>query len=594
MIRAGAAGGRGLLGRIALAAALAFAAGTLAAATADASRFHLDCSRPSPGDGSPASPLNTLGAANAIPLPPGASLLLKRGTECEGELAPAGGGSTVAPVRIGAYGEGADPKVIGTGRNAVALTDVVNLVVEDLEISNPGSGEPLGEGTAIRNGIVVTAASRTVENVTLRRLKIRDVAGDLTKGPAGSAGILAVTTGPPPIRFENLTIEDNTVTEASRSGIAIYGTTEPPAKRPGASDPWPAASIGVMVRRNRIDRVAGDGIVSRGTDRAVIEDNVVSRGNLAGRPIGHPLGEICNAGIWAFRANSTRIRRNEVFGMKQGCDGTGFDLDYEQDGTVIEQNYSHDNEGGFMLLCWDQGRSGEVRFNLSVNDAATINFGPCGGHFGDLGGIRFFNNTIVAPDPIVSMQGIPQPRLLQPGNFQFFNNLIYATSRRTAPFPCGGSCSHNLFFNLPASGDDAVADDPRLIDPLRALPGRLAAGPAFRLADRSPARRAGRTLPAPDLADYFGRQPEPGSAPAIGFDQAPARSTGPGPACRKARAAKKRAARRLRNVRSRLTRLRKKEASPRRIRRAARKVKQRRRNHRRFARKARRACRKDR
>src|SRR5690606_17576091 len=107
------------------------------------------------------------------------------------------------------------------------------------------------------------------------------------------------------------------------------------------------ASTGVRIRRNRIHRPAGDGIVTLGTDGARVRRNVVTEGNLAGRGLTDPQGMICNAGIWAFHANNTRIEHNLVSGMKfNGCDGSGYDIDYDQDGTVVQYNRSHDNEGG--------------------------------------------------------------------------------------------------------------------------------------------------------------------------------------------------------------------------------------------------------
>src|SRR5690606_35221293 len=108
-----------------------------------------------------------------------------------------------------------------------------------------------------------------------------------------------------------------------------------------------------------------------------------------------------------------------------------------QDGTIIQHNYSHDNEGGFVLLCTDDvARRGDVRFNLSVNDATTVNHGPCGvtsGIIGSLDGLRFINNTIVAAEPMSSIQLNPAGEMFSPGNFEFRNNLLYATSPQDSP-----------------------------------------------------------------------------------------------------------------------------------------------------------------
>ncbi len=552
----------------------------------------VDCLAPTPGDGSESNPLNSLAQANAVTLDPGDTLLLKRGTTCSGTFAPQGGGSPGTPATIGAYGSGPLPKIIGTGPGAVNLIDLSNLTVEDLDVSNPGSASPPVPGGDLRNGVTIRASAGTVENVTVRRLRIHDVGGDLTKNLQGSAGILATVTGPPPARFSGLTIEDNDLSAISRSGISIYGTNAD--NRPAATDPWPEASTGVLVRGNRIDRFAGDGIVPRGTDGAIVEGNVLSNGSLSGRKLGHPDGEVCNAGIWAFRANNTLIQNNEVSGMRAGCDGTGFDLDYNQDGTIIQHNFSHDNEGGFVLLCADTGRRGDVRFNLSLNDASTINHGPCAGHFGDLGGIRFFNNTIVAPAPNASMQLVIQNRIQLAGSFEFRNNLVYATTRQSAPLPCGDFCSNNLFFNLPASGSAAITANPRLVDPARTGTGRLTVGPAFRLTASSPARGAGLSMPDPGITDYFGNPLGGTGRPAIGFDQTPAakpKPRKPSRACLKARKAERKATGRLKAARRTLKRLKRHRATRKKVRKAARKVSIRKREKAKRSRITRRTCR---
>ena len=158
-----------------------------------------------------------------------------------------------------------------------------------------------------------------------------------------------------------------------------------------------------------------------GTDGAAVEHNVVVDGNAAGTPWNGP-NPVCNAGIWAFNANSTVIQYNEVSHMQfNGCDGTGFDVDYDQDGTIVQYNYSHDNAGGFILLCTDANpRVAEVRYNLSLDDAATLSDAPCAitsGNLGSLDDVRFFNNTIVAARPVATLELMPLTTLFAPGDF---------------------------------------------------------------------------------------------------------------------------------------------------------------------------------
>lgn len=559
---------------VALIVVLSFLLPLVHTSTASAADYHVDCQAVLAGDGSESSPINSLAGAGAVTLGPGDALLLRRGSTCNGQLAPQGGGSVSEPSIVGAYGQGADPEVVAAGTNAVLINDVSNLIVQDLDISNPSTGEALGESTTLRNGLMATATAGTVHNLTLRRLNVHDVAGDLTKNPQGSAAIQVSALGPPPARFENLKIEGNTITNISRSGISITGTND--ANRPAASVPWPEASHGVEIRDNRIDLMAGDGIVPRGTDGAIVEGNVVSRGNQAGRPLIDPEGPMCNAGIWAFRANNTLIQRNEVFGMEHnGCDGTGFDIDYFQDGTVVQHNYSHDNEGGFVLLCSDEAaRTGDVRFNLSVNDSTTISHGPCGiadGVTGSLSGLRFFNNTVLAPRPSTTILNSPSQEMLLPGDFIFRDNVIYATGAGAPAMACGDDCSHNLFFGLPAAGSAAVTGDPRLINPL-ATGGGFAVAEGFRLGDDSPARQAGALIADPGPGDFFGRPADPSIPPSIGFDQPPPAPVVNRSRCRKATQLHRKSIRNLRAARRKVTKLRRNGAKRARVKRAKHRV----------------------
>ena len=78
----------------------------------------------------------------------------------------------------------------------------------------------------------------------------------------------------------------------------------------------------------------GDGIVPIGCDSALVEYNLMRR---CSRLL--PLGE---AAAGQF---------NEVSDHKAPWDGQGFDSDFNCTNTLIQYNYSHDNEGGFILIC---------------------------------------------------------------------------------------------------------------------------------------------------------------------------------------------------------------------------------------------------
>ena len=164
-----------------------------------------------------------------------------------------------------------------------------------------------------------------------------------------------------PSRFVDLRIEENHIRHVDRSGIF------------GSSTHWMRSkwypSLGVVIRKNVLDDIGGDGIMIVATDGAIIEKNVV--GNANQRSQGY------NIAIWSWSADNTLIQFNEAYGTKGQRDGEGFDSDWNSRNTVIQYNYSHDNEGGFLLICDDGGQRHEdsagnlgsvVRYNISQND----------------------------------------------------------------------------------------------------------------------------------------------------------------------------------------------------------------------------------
>jgi Right handed beta helix region len=389
------------------------------------------------------------------------------------------------------------------------------VTVEDLEITNQGTPDTQ------RRGVHVVADGVVVQGVTLEKLYIHDVDGDLTKDSGGSGGIQLDALGTAPDgQFDGITINDNQIDNVSRSGIFIVGTQDD--SRPSASEPWSAASTGIVVSGNSLDHLAGDGIVSTGTVGSVLEGNTVADGNQAGTAYTGS-NAICDAGIWAFNANSTVIEDNVVSDMEfNGCDGEGYDVDYNQDGTIVQDNISEDNAGGFILLCTDGAvHDADVRYNLSIDDAATIDESPCDiaqGNVGTLDGIRMYNNTIVAPDPSLVLEMNPLSAMFDPGDFEFANNIVDATTPQSSALGCGDDCTNNLYYQLPSSGTDAVVGNPDFRDPVVEGTKRKTMAKGFRVTGRSPAIGAGAPISDGATQDFFG-DPVPVDTPTIGFDQ---------------------------------------------------------------------------
>jgi hypothetical protein len=132
-------------------------------------------------------------------------------------------------------------------------------------------------------------------------------------------------------------------------------------------------SLRVVIRDNLVDDIGGDGIVPWATDGALVEHNIARNCNRRANSY--------NAGIWPWSTDNSLFHLNHVSLTRTTLDGQGFDSDYNSRNTTFAYNYSHDNEGGFFLICSpgmrnpaeNLGNKGTVvHHNISRNDRARI------------------------------------------------------------------------------------------------------------------------------------------------------------------------------------------------------------------------------
>lgn len=339
----------------------------LCMAATHATDYHFDSSDgdDSAAGTSPEQAWKTLGKAAGIALKPGDRVLLKAGGRWSGQLKLQGGGTPEASVRIASYGEGSRPRIDGEGKvtAAVFLENTECIEVRGLELTNLGATRK-----SERFGFQITNASPPVgRNIVIEDLFIHDVNGAFEKTHFSGAGIQIDIAASAHARFHDLRIKGCHIKDCSRNGILVRGGRFRPDWNP---------STKVVIRNNLIEGVGGDGIVPSCCDGAVIEWNTMRDCPRYGEDGG------AAAGIWPFSCDNTLLQFNEVSGHKAWIDAQAFDCDYNCNNTTYRFNYSHDNEGGFMLMCspgikkqgwlvhnaWNRGSV--VRHNLSINDGS--------------------------------------------------------------------------------------------------------------------------------------------------------------------------------------------------------------------------------
>ncbi|GAA2785471.1 right-handed parallel beta-helix repeat-containing protein [Streptomyces showdoensis] len=473
-------------------------------------RHYVDCSAAAPGDGSARRPWTTLAEANAHPYGPGDRLLFKRGTTCTGTLQPRGAGAPGAVFTIADYGGAPGRAVIdGNGaHDAVLLADTQYVRLTRLEITNAAA-----PGTE-RNGVRLRLADYgAAKGITLDHLSIHDVRGGDSKTLTGSSAIhVAVEGTTVPSWYDGLDIGHNEIRDVDREGVYfksrfskrdLVGNQQDPVAFPG---PW-TPSLGVRVHHNSLTSIAGDGIKIDTTSGARVDHNRVDGFQLRSKA--------ANAGIWTFNTDDTTVEYNEVSGGGNTKDGMSFDADGASKGTVFQYNHSHDNAGGFLLICPYSGArtlDTVVRYNVSVDDGARL-IQNC---WGPILNTRIYNNTFVN-------------RTAVPAHLVQDDAGSPATTRHEL------ALTNNLFVNEGAPGGYAFKNPtPGLsfannlfhgITMARPNPGGLTADPLLRpdlrLAAGSPALTAGAPIEDNGGRDWFGNDVSATSPPNIGAYEGP-------------------------------------------------------------------------
>lgn len=469
---------------------------------ASAAVYHVDSSQ---GDDtatglSPERAWRSLEKANATALKPGDRLLFKAGGRWSGQLKPKGGGNEAARVSIGRYGDGPLPRIDGEGRvlDTVLLENMPFLEIADLEVTNHGP-----ETAPWRTGVKVLADGiGKLQQVSLSGLFVHDVNGDLRKSQEG-CGIYFEAKGGNDSHFDGLLIENCRVERTDRNGICQRGHGK-------------VRSRNVIIRGNTLEDIGGDGIKLWGTDGGLIERNIVRKARA------RCAENEAAAGIWPFSCDDTVIQFNEVSGTIGTKDGQSFDSDYWCRRTLIQYNYSFQNEGGFMLICSPGNAVNEdtvIRYNISVRDG--INSARVFHFAGGVARTHVYNNTVViGPHQDLPLLLFDEWADGNSRDSRFTNNLFIVEDGGRATYQLQPSSGNVFDSNLFAGRHDglpegcAVSAAPVFAAPLKPVSG-FESLKAFRPADPGKFPR-GRVIENNGGRDFFGNSVPGDRPPAIG------------------------------------------------------------------------------
>jgi len=492
--------------------------------SAAARSYHVDSeSGRDANDGlSPASAWRTLPKVNTTTFGPGDRILFKAGTKYTGQLALRGSGSAGNPIVVGIYGGTARPLIEAEGKfpEALLLKNKEYWEVNGLELTNLGPTEE-----PFRYGVRLVAWDYgIVHHIHLRDLYVHDVNGSLKKSRGEGQGIVWENGGDAKLsRFNDLLIENCRLLRTDRNGICGFTSYDANRKI------W-FPSLHVVIRNNLLEDIAGDAIKPWGCDGTLVEHNTVRGGRQRCQDYA--------AGIWPWNSDNTLIQFNEVSGMKGTKDGQAFDSDGFCHNTIFQYNYSHDNDGGFMLLCGIENENTIIRYNISQNDRTRLF------HFYDLiRGTRIYNNVFFVGEGI-------DVHLFEwtPGGAGWAtdtliaNNIFYIHGigrnhyglRKKTPDdgvwisqPGFGGATKVTFENNVVFG--GTADVPEewkrlAMDPMLVAPGSGKEGfgsvDGYRLRDGSPCIGKGAPISDSGGRDFWGNPVKPDQKPSIGAHEA--------------------------------------------------------------------------
>lgn len=397
--------------------ALAIVAGTgLCSAQAAARAFYVDCGAATSGTGTAAnSPWNTLTTVNVHGFQPGDTIALRRGSTCEGTLAPEGSGAAGEPIRLTSWGTGPRPKVIAP-RSAEAVLRLFNQEYWDID--------SLDLSGASTWGVYISGDRGVLHHIHLTDLVVHDVMGGAMKHKEN--GLVSIAPSSAKSHFDGVLVD----------GVNAWNTNQWVGIMVGGGDvgfpPESDWSENAEIRNSTVHDVQGDGIVLFRVRNGRIDSSVAwNTGMQDTQTIGTP-----NA-IWTWMCDDCTVENNEAYLTDSpGVDGGAYDIDYGNTKNSVIDNYGHDTQG-YCIAVFGAGfvtRQSVVRGNLCINNGRSPRMAKYqAGIFlltwngGSIDGLILEGNTVYW-SPFENAPALLNEADIKSGTAVFRHNAIHSTA----------------------------------------------------------------------------------------------------------------------------------------------------------------------
>ncbi len=465
----------------------------------------------------PETAWKTLTKVNETQLIGGDRILLKAGSVFEDQaLSIKSGGTAENPIIIDMYDgdvvgaeAGERPHIKGNGKNSfeyqgnqisygLHIKNASHVQVNNVEISNQGDTRKLSVGLCVE-----AAGCGVMQGVHINNVYIHDVNGTYEEKTLPNGGLYYVVSDHSNnTRFDDIQVVNNIVKRVSRTGISVGMTS--------STDLWDGhggiipqevldayGHTNVLIRNNYVEEAGGDAIVPMFSIKPVIEYNI---SNGASQNTKHT--SMYNAGIWPWRCEDAVFQYNECYGTILNGDGQAYDCDWSR-GTIYQYNYSHDNEGGFILICQSEVLDSIVRYNISQNDQRCL-FLTSNTHNADVYNNTFYIGEGLDTEVVEDVGGVATLK----------NNIFYNLgTSTTTTWGRNFSYENNLYYGYDSTPEDSrkIIADPMFTDPGTGGTGVLGDSAidtlgGYRLQEDSPAIDAGLEIENNGGRDYFGTQ----------------------------------------------------------------------------------------
>ena len=412
-----------------------------------ATSYFLDCSSTASGNGTQASPWDSLSNANAFAFLPGDSLLLKRGTTCSGSLTPQGSGKNGAPIVIDAYGTGASPTIdAGMNEEGIRLVDQQYWEIGNLEIVG---GDLFG--------VFVSAApaQAVLNHLYFRNLDLHGAHHtSVAHGDSGELFVNVVgTTLLNDVLVDGISAHDSQVSDGIE---VISGFSTLP------SNGSVTLGTNVTIQNSTSHNIYGYGILVMQVEHSLIQNNVVHDTGLCPNCPGPGSATV---GIACVTCRLAVMQSNESYANQTHLpyDGGSFGLEDARD-SIVQYNYGHDSMGYCIGHFAGAGQSvnNVIRYNVCSNNGQKDLLSYQGelvlngeSPRGPYDSLQIYNNTFywnpAGAGPVISAGS----GRYSGSNQSFFkNNIIYSAGPDMIHATSGLALDNNIFWTT--SGNTPV------------------------------------------------------------------------------------------------------------------------------------------